>query len=127
MKAIVMILLFLLMAVLSFSQVYMSCDKVTLYAYNEASREFDQLNVEMSNSLFVFTEKAITHTTPKQESVYYVKNYKENEDGEMEINVLSDVGNEYFCVLDGKDYEIRFFYKKEEQVYIVAYRIKTHW
>ena len=99
--------------------------------FNETTQEYDLLNEDKEELTFFEFNKELTmfkHTTPTITSAYMVKSYTEDKENERwEFDIMSDVGNKYLLILDMKNDNIRFIYKRNDSTYQVHHSIKKLW
>ena len=85
------------------------------------------------SSLFEFTknESMFIHTIAEMKSTYYIKSKEWDAKNEvMTYDVLSDIGNEYFVVVDIKHKdakEVRIAYVSNGTTIMVRFTIKEVW
>lgn len=81
-------------------------------------------------SLFKVSEAhtTITHITSDNKSTYFINGYVYNEEKDrLEIEVTSDIGNDYTGIIDDVNENIRFIYKDGETLRLVRYAFKKVW
>ena len=68
------------------------------------------------------------HTTATITSAYIIKSHEYDEENERyECDIVSDVGNKYFMIIDLKGENIRFLADRENGSYLVQHSIKRIW
>ena len=114
-----------------YAQMHISTNLRGDYVYNESTEEYDLLGEDKEELTFFEFNKEFTmfkHTTPTMTSAYTIKSTKEDKENERwEFDIMSDVGNSYFMILDVKNNNIRFVYKKNSSTYLVRHTIKRLW
>lgn len=68
------------------------------------------------------------HTTATITSAYIIKSHTKDEENEqIELEIVSDVGNKYTMVIDFENNNLRFLYEKEDTLWMVQHSIKKTW
>jgi len=99
--------------------------------WNEEDNEWSILSKDEEAITFFEFNKDFTmfkHTTATITSGYIIKSQKKDEESkEIELEIVSDVGNKYLMIIDLKDYNLRFLYKRDGNLYMVHHTIKKVW
>jgi len=111
------------------AQMNISCNYRETCLYNEETEKFDICDKIEDNSLFKINAdmSVITHTTETIKSAYYVESKSEDESGVVELQVTSDVGNEYIYFIDIENKEVRIAAKSDGQIILIRFYIKRAW
>ena len=128
MKFILFLFLSLCFFLTSKSQVSISCYYQSYCQLNEYTKQYENCNGESASSLFSFNEKEtmFTHTTETTTSTYYVEKREYFKDKDLfTYDVVSDVGNQYYFVVDMKNKEIRVLYDSGGKKYVIIFFIKS--
>jgi len=112
------------------AQIYISTNLIQFAIFNEKTREYDLIGEKEEITFFEFNKQFtfFKHTTPTITSAYTIKSSKEDKVNERwEFDIMSDVGNSYYMILDLKNNNIRFIYTKNGSIYLLQYSIKKLW
>jgi hypothetical protein len=118
------------MSATSFSQVYFSCDYREECDWNNDKEKFENCEKWEDFSMFRLNADAsmFTHTTEKLKSVYYVESNAYDEENDVyTYDVISDVGNKYFWIIDLNNSEIRLLPTDKDVIYMVRFYVKRSW
>ncbi len=114
-----------------FAQMHISTNLRQDAIFNEKTREYELIGEDKEELTFFEFNKQFTffkHTTPTITSAYTIKSSKEDKENERwEFDIMSDVGNSYYMILDLKNNNIRFIYTKNGSTYLVQHTIKKLW
>lgn len=128
---ILIILVLTFFAVEGFAQMHISTNLRQDGVYNETTEKFDVFNEDEDELTFFEFNKEFTmfkHTTPTITSAYLIKSFEEDEINKVwEGDIVSDVGNHYYLILDLKNEYISFVYESDGTTYAVIHRIKRMW
>ena len=111
------------------AQYYFSTTHRDYYKYNDLTEDFDKVSGYDENSMFKINENLtmFEHITPNMTSTYYVTNSSfDEDDGQLSLNVTSDVGNEYLYIFDINDNEIRVLFLDGSNQ-ILVFQVKKFW
>ena len=114
----------------SIAQMHISTNFSQLAIFNEKTREYDLIGEKEEITFFEFNKQFtfFKHTTPTITSAYTIKSSKEDKVNERwEFDIMSDVGNSYYMILDLKNNNIRFIYTKNGSTYLLQFSIKKLW
>lgn len=91
----------------------------TVFSTNEEELTFFEFNKEFT---------MFTHTTASIKSAYIIKSSEHDETlDQYELDIVSDVGNEYFMIIDAKNNNLRFIYDHDGDLLMVHHTIKSLW
>ena len=131
MKHILSILILSIISFECFAQMHISTNLRQDAIFNETTREYDLIGQDKEELTFFDFNKDFTmfkHTTPTITSSYIIKSSTEDKENERwEFDIMSDVGNSYYMILDLKNNSIRFIYTKNGSTYLVQHSIKKLW
>tara|TARA_B100001250_G_scaffold386622_1_gene383313 strand:- start:4 stop:420 length:417 start_codon:yes stop_codon:yes gene_type:complete len=110
---IIPIILFII-PITSFAQTSFSAEYREVCNWRPSDSKWEKkCNGGEDNSLFVMNEDLtmMTHTTSNLTSTYYVQEHRSSQEDIdnylFTYDVISDVGNEYYLIIDGKHDEIK--------------------
>ena len=122
--------IFIVVPILSFSQTYMSVDTIRVYIKNSKG-ETKMFSEELTSGLFKFNKDltVITFVTTEKTAYYYIKEgtmFRKKSDNTLEFKVVSDSGNQFDVTADTYTSKILMFagHLKEGTPYAVTYSIK---
>jgi len=130
MKKALILLFFVSSIESSFSQVYFSCDYREECEWNNHDEIFENCEKWEDPSMFRLNADAsmFTHTTEKMKSTYYVESNEYDEEYDVyTYDVVSDVGNKYYWIIDLKNNEIRLLPTDKDEIYLVRFYVKKSW
>ncbi len=111
-------------------QLYISTSHRTDAYYDESKSKYVITSEEDNSTLFKFNSKMtmFEHTTASISSTYYIKSKKVDDGNDrIEMEVVSDVGNNYLMIIDTKNENIRFISTKNGVTRAVQHKIKSSW
>ena len=112
------------------AQIYVSCTHRDYYVYNEIEDDFKYEGGYDENSMFEINNEQtmFKHTTPTMTSAYYVSSSQYDEESDiLYMDVVSDVGNNYLYMFDGKNNLVRILYKVDNTTNMIIFTIKKIW
>ena len=139
MKNKISIIILMLIASISFSQLNISTDYREDLIWNDNTEDWEEFSSENSITFFEFEDTAqskmgmFIHRTDDITSAYLIKSHKYSEEYDWdEFDIVSDVGNKYTLFVkigdEGLDGYLWLTYKNKEGVYqAVKHRIKSIW
>ena len=130
MKKIGLLLAFVCLSTIGFSQIYFSCDQREECDWDGETEEFVNCEKWEDYTMFKLNADAsmFTHTTDKLKSVYYVESNSYDEEYDVyTYDVVSDVGNKYYWIIDLKNDEIRLLPTDKDVIYLVRFYVKKSW
>lgn len=128
MKTILTLLLTLTIFLNSKSQISFSCTYRSYCQWNDNTRTFENCSGYSESSLFTFnkSETMFTHTISSMTSTYYItKKYYDKELDIFTYETVSDIGNEYYYVIDMKVKEIRVLFSSKQETYMITFSVKS--
>ena len=115
----------------STAQLHISTNMRRDGVFNEITKEYDLISEYKEELTFFEFNKAFTmftHTTPNLTSSYKIKSSAYNKENETwEFEIMSDVGNHYYMIIDQKKNNIRFIYDRDNSTLFIQYTIKRLW
>lgn len=139
MKNKISIIILMLIASISFSQLNISTDYREDLIWNDNTEDWEEFSSENSITFFEFEDTVqskmgmFIHRTDDITSAYLIKSHKYSEEYDWdEFDIVSDLGNKYTLYVKIGDEELDgylwFTYKNKEGVYqAVKHRIKSIW
>lgn len=121
---------FLLLAQFALAQTNYLTGKRIDATWNEEAQDFEVLAENEEITFFEFDKKMTKfhHTTATIASDYTIKSKKFNkEDGTYEMEIVSDVGNEYLMILDEKNARMQFLFRRDGNPFVVQHNILQKW
>lgn len=131
MRHIFTFLILILFTLEGFAQMYISTNLRHDAIFNEETEKYELIGEAKEEiTFFEFNEKLtfFKHTTPTITSAYTVKSTPEEKgDKKWAFDIVSDVGNSYYMILDLENRNIRIMYTRGDSTYLVQHSIKQVW
>lgn len=131
MQNVIVILILSFISFESFAQMHISTNMRRDAVFNEITREYDLISEDKEELTFFEFNKDFTmfkHTTPNITSSYIIKSSTRNKENETwDFEIMSDVGNRYYMILDKKKNNIRFIYTRDNSTLLTQHTIKSLW
>lgn len=112
------------------SQTNVVTNLCTTAFYNEENEDFEVLKEEAEITLFEFDKKMTSfhHTKADIDSEYTVKTKKYDKAKKTyELEIISDVGNEYLMLWNEDAGTLQFLFKKDGAIVVVQHKIMRQW
>ena len=113
------------------SQMRISTNLTEVFTWDEKNEEWEKFSTDKSDISFFDLNKDLTlikHTTSLNTTAYMIKNYKHNEEDDIhEFDLVSDLGNNYYFILDIMNDRILFIFAIDDKTLMVRHTIKNLW
>lgn len=130
-KNILTILILTFISIEGFAQMHISTNLRRDAVFNKTTKKYDLIGEDKEELTFFEFNKQLTmfkHKTPTITSAYTINSSKEDKENDRwEFDIMSDVGNSYYMILDLKNENIRFIYTRNGSTYLVQHTIKKLW
>ena len=114
-----------------FAQINISTDFREFYIWEKKSKEWEKYDEDKNYLSFFEFNKDLTmfiHTTPSYITAYVINSSEfNNEEDHYEFDIMSDIGNKYFMILDIENNNLRFIMESDDDLILVRYNVKKIW
>ena len=114
-----------------FAQMSISTNLRQDFTWDYENEEWSLTSTDEEELTFFEFNKDFTmfkHTTASLTSAYMIKSMEEDKEREQwELDIISDIGNNYLMIIDFNNENVRFISDSESDSYLVKHVIKSVW